>query len=261
MSHAWVKSGEDRLAVRAIIGLTGIATMLAPASLAGLPPVELVPWLAASVALHIGYQLVLVWSYGISDFSLAFPVARGSAPLFTTIGAVIFISELPAALALAGIAAISFGILVIARPGGLNSTGLFAALTTGLLTAGYTLTDAIGVRTATSAMEFIAWFFIAEGATIVAIFCASRRQRAWPLLVTNARSGLAAGLMAVGGFGATLWALRIAPVAVVSGLRETSVLFALLIAGRFLAEPMNKSKIGGSVLIALGAVMILSWTE
>ena len=255
-----MKSGDDKLAVRAVIGLTCIVIMAIPAALVGPPPAGLLPWLAASVALHIGYQLVLVRSYAISDYSLAFPIARGTAPVVTTVAAALFIAELPGPAALAGIGMIALGMLLLCTPAALSRAGLAAALITGLFTAAYTLVDAVGVRSAPRPIDFIAWFFVAEGAVITAVYLAIRRRRAWSGLKAHARPGIAAGVVALAGFGATLWALSVAPVAVVSGLRETSVLFALLFAGRLLEETTTPRKVVAALSITLGAVAILLWT-
>ena len=226
----------------------------------GMPGPHLLPWLGASVALHIGYQLVLVRSYAISDYSLAFPVARGSAPVVATLAAALFLAELPGLLALAGIATIALGILLLCRLGALSRAGLLAALATGLFTAAYTVVDAVGVRAAERPLEFIAWFFVAEGVAILAVFLIVRRRAASFALLAHARTGAAAGIVAILGFGATLWALSLAPIGVVSGLRETSILFALPLGSRMLAERATRQKIAGSLMIALGAVMILLWT-
>lgn len=80
-----LKAGKDKLAVRALIGLTGLVGMIGPALWIGRPSAAVMPWLLAAVALHVVYQLVLIAAYAEADFSLAFPIARGIAPVGTTI--------------------------------------------------------------------------------------------------------------------------------------------------------------------------------
>lgn len=257
VAHGLVKAGSDRLALRAIIGITALAVMLGPALATGPPEPVIVPWLLGSIALHLVYQLVLVRSYALTDFSLAFPVARGIAPVATSLAALLLLGERLAAPAALGIAAISLGIGSLGWRSGMTVQGLVAAIATGLLTAAYTLVDAGGVRAAHSAVHFIAWFFVLEGAGILLIFAAVRRGQAFALATAHAKGGIAAGLVSVAGFGAALWALRLAPVGIVAGLRETSVAIGVVIAALCLGETVGPRKIVAATLITLGAIVIV----
>lgn len=248
-----VKRGEDPLAMRAMIGITcAIAT--APVALwIGVPTTSMALWLAASVAVHLVYQLALVRSYELSDFSVAFPVARAVAPLGTAAASVVAFGEILAVPALFALGAITLGLLVLADRRLIGRSGLAMALVTGLLTTGYTLVDAAGVRAAADPLQFIAWFFLLEGIGIVLIFTCARRGASLSLLSIERRAGMLAGIISLFGFGAALYALRLAPVGLVSGLRESSVAFAMLLAALFLGERMTPRKIVACLLITLGA--------
>lgn len=258
LAHGLIKAGDDKLAVRAVIGFTALVLMIGPAAATGLPQPAIVPWLMGSITLHLAYQLFLVRSYSLTDFSLAFPVARGIAPVATTLTALLLFGDTISASSASGIAAISLGILSLGWRSGMSAHGLLAAIVTGLLTAAYTLVDAGGVRAARDAIHFIAWFFVLEGVGILLIFAALRRKHAWALAVSHANGGIAAGLISVAGFGATLWALRLAPIGVVAGLRETSVAIGVLIAALWLGEPVGRRKIVAAGLITLGAIVVVA---
>ena len=111
-------------------------------------------WLliAASVALHIGYRLFLVKAYETGDLAQTYPLARGAAPLLTTLGGIVLIREIPAGLAILGILLLSAGTLLMSMRGGNGLTverrAIGFAFITSLFVAGYTLTDGMGARSA-----------------------------------------------------------------------------------------------------------------
>lgn len=120
-AHALLKGGTDRLARRAVIGLTGGTAMLPLLLVLPLPGASVAGWLLLAVVLHAGYQLLLVASYNESDFAAAYPVARGSAPVLAAAGAVALLGDRLHASAWAGIALVSAGCLV--RAGGRSLSG------------------------------------------------------------------------------------------------------------------------------------------
>jgi drug/metabolite transporter (DMT)-like permease len=257
IAHSLLKQGADKLAVRAVIGLTAAAAMIAPALLAGAPPPSLRLWLFGAVVLHALYQLVLVESYRINDFSLAFPIARGIAPLLAALGAVAILGEWPSLAGAIGIGAICGGVLLFAPLRHLGARGLLFACLAGLLTALYTVVDAGGVREARQPFDFIAWFFVLDGLTMTAIFLLVRGLGRLSVLRVEARRGVIAGIMTLISFGSALVALRLASVGVVAALREMSVLVSVFIGASVFAEPLSRRKLGGAAAIALGAGLVL----
>jgi multidrug transporter EmrE-like cation transporter len=95
LAHASIKSGKDKLAVQAWVRLFGFALAAPLALRIGLPPASLWPWLIAAAATHAVYQAMLSLSYSISDFSVAYPVARGIAPILTAGAGVALLGEAP----------------------------------------------------------------------------------------------------------------------------------------------------------------------
>ena len=162
ITHALLKSGKNKLAIRTWISLLCFVIALPAGLLVGLPSRDLLPWLITSCLLHALYQFALIWSYAVSDFSTAFPIARGISPVFATALSIAFLGDSLSILTLAGIAIACVGIVGIAAFGTMSRSGLLAAIVTGLLTSLYTIVDAHSVRIAPSAMKFIAWSYVLE---------------------------------------------------------------------------------------------------
>jgi drug/metabolite transporter (DMT)-like permease len=253
-AHATVKGGESKLAVRAWVSLIQCACCLPVALWLGLPSVKLLPWLAAAWVLHVIYQSLIISSYRLSDFSLAFPIARGTAPLVTVGFAALFLGEYLGALTVIGIAILSMGIFFLGWDKGLTGRGFVAATGAGLLTALYTVVDAQGVRLAETALRFIAWFFVLDVLGMPLALFALNGRKAMTMLRHDRRLGLPAAFLSLISFGAALFALDFAPAALVAAIRETSIVIGLLIGTRLFKERVDKTRYLGAIAIAFGAV-------
>jgi drug/metabolite transporter (DMT)-like permease len=257
-AHALLKAGRDKLAVRALIGAVGTVALAPVCFLVPLPTSEMLPWLAASSLLHTIDQLVLIRAYEANDFAVAFPIARGIAPIATALLGVLFLGDHVTVGSWFGIALVSAGILVIAVGRSIAIAGLVAAVVAGLLTTAYTIVDAHAIRLAPIAMTFVAWFFLLDGLVMFSIFAASRQGQIASLLRSESRQGVLAGLTSLIGFSATLFALRLAPTGIVSALRETSIVFGTLIAAFVLHEHVDRRRMAAAVVIVVGAIVILA---
>jgi drug/metabolite transporter (DMT)-like permease len=256
-SHAMLKSGEDQEAVRALCGATWAAAAAGPLLFLGWPSPAMLPWLAGAVVLHSIYSLVLTRSYTLNDFSVAFPIARGTAPLVAIGASALLFGEIPGLAETAGVTAISAGILSLSAGGRIGRAGLIAALTAGVLTAAYTVVDAGGMRASDGVLPFLCWFFFATGSALLLQFRLVAGPAAAARLTRNLRPGIAAGGLAIVSFGSTLVALRYAPVATVSALRETCILVSILIAWLWMKERVTLHSLTAAVLIAAGALLLL----
>ena len=257
-AHALLKVGDDKLAVQAWVRLTGFVLAIPIALTLGPPPFFLWPWILGAAAIHAVYQLVLTWSYTVSDFSVAYPIARGVSPVFTALLGLLFLGDELNMLALIGVATVSCGILALSRNRGVTLTGLFVAVLAGLLTTAYSVVDAKGVRLAPYAMMFIAWFYVAEGFSMPFALVLRDRASAIAALIGNAKTGLAAGVMALLAFLPALFAFKLAPVGAVAALRETSVLIGLVLGGIMIKEKIDRTRIFGALLITFGGLMIIT---
>ncbi|MDJ1016896.1 MAG: DMT family transporter [Paracoccaceae bacterium] len=258
--NAAVKGGPDKLLAMSSVILGHVPFALASLLIAPAPEPASYPYLAAGVALHLGYQLFLVKSYALGDLTQVYPIARGSAPLIV---AVVSVGFLGVALSIGEVVAvllIACGILSLAlvrkADGQRNGRAAALALTTGCFIAGYSLVDGLGARAAGTSLGFFAWLAVFNGG-LMAIFLALRSPETLRAVPKAGR-----GLFIVGGgasfiaFAIVTWGFTQAPIALVAALRETSIIFALLIGVVFLKEPLNLLKVASTMLTICGAVLL-----
>jgi drug/metabolite transporter (DMT)-like permease len=253
------KRADDKYAMRLLIGVFS-AVLVTPA-LFFLPlPHGFAVWmLVATAVVHAVYELLLVKSYESAAFSAVYPVARGSGPLFTTLGAVVLLHEHPAPLVLLGILFVCGGVIAIGishRASEGAMTGLAYALGTGLTIGAYTLIDATGVRSVEQPLTYVLWFFVAHGFCVLvtapgirgrAVVIEARRQ--W-------RLGVLLAALSITTYGSAMLAYRYGATAQLAALRETSVLFGTALAMSFLGETMTFRRWLAALAIAGGAIML-----
>ncbi len=256
--NALVKSSSDKSLDMAVIHLIGSALAIPLVALVGWPPAAAWPYIAASVVIHIGYYIATTQAYKHGDLGLTYPLMRGVAPLLVALSATFTLHETLTPLAWAGILGISCGVLVL----GLSRHALHApkavgfALVNAVIIAIYTVVDALGVRASGHALQYIAALFLLDGWPFALLMFARRgramghyaRQR-WPVATVGA-------LASLGSYGIALWAMTRAPVATVAALRETSVLFAVLIGTWLLKETFTLRRMLGTCAIVGGVMAI-----
>ncbi len=254
--NAVVKLGLDRFSSILFLGLVqgGIALLLLP--FFGLPPTAAWPWVLAGSALHSGYKLALIRAYGHGDLSQVYPLSRGAAPLIVAVAGALFLGEGMDGARTAAVAAIAAGIMLMAGRGGLTRAGLGWALVTACFTAGYTLADGVGARIAGSASAFLLTMIVLDGAIMLGFGLAARGGRAILALLPAWRGGVAAGAMSLSSYWIAVWAFTQAPLAMVAALRETSVLFAMLIAAALLKERLTVRRWAAGALILAGVMLM-----
>jgi drug/metabolite transporter (DMT)-like permease len=257
--NAVVKVQGDRFAsiTRTTFGMTLATLPILP--FVPLPGPAVWPWIVASVIIHIGYRLFLIRAYEHGDLAQAYPLARGTAPLITAIGGIFVLSEVPSRLALAGILMLSLGTLLMSLRGHvatLNRSVVGNALTTSLCIAAYTLCDGSGVRLAPTAISYAVWLFVWDGliATLIGFFYRGRKLLAAP--ARDWLSGIVAGILSAAAYAIAMWAMTKAPVASVASLRETSILFAMLISVFALGEKMTAWRSAAALAIVAGVVAL-----
>lgn len=259
-SHALLKSGQDKLAMQAWTQVSGLMCALPFVLWVGLPELKILPWLFAGWALHTLYYLVLVWSYSTSDYSVAFPIARGIIPIVTTVFGIALLGDALRPLAITGVLIVSAGIILLSFNQGMSRSGLWAAILAGLINAAFSLVDAKGMRVAESPANFLVWYYIIDGVSMPLLFLSRNKGKAWDIGKKDARNGITSGMFALFAFLPTLIAFRIAPVGAVSAIRATSVIFSLFIGGGLLKERLGARRIAGAVLVTMGALAIISST-
>ncbi len=259
--NAMVKVAVDRLGLMAMLAAVASVLSLAAVPLLPLPRPPAWPFLAASVVLHVGYQIFLISAYRHGDLAQVYPIARGSAPLLVTLVTVGALGQALPPQVLAGIALVTTGIMSLSlrsrRPwfrG--NGHAIGYALGTAGFIASYTLCDGFGVRAAGNPHSYTAWLFLLQGLPIVLIAAIVRRRRLIAVATADWRRGLTAGILSLAAYWLVLWALSLGAIAPVAALRETSVVFAAAIGSLFLKEPVTPWRLLAVLLVALGIILL-----
>ena len=256
--NAIIKSGGNT--VLDTVALTVAAALLAAAMLpfTQAPAAASWPWLAASVALHVCYFLMLGAVYRLGDLSHVYPLMRGIAPMLVALAGVLFLGESLSVMVWAGIALICVGILlpVLRHPGVLRERATPLALSIALVISAYTLVDGYGTRASGSSLSYCLWMFLLEAPPIVLVAWLYQRRLVWQHARQKWRRATAGGFCVLGSYSIALWAMVSAPIAAVAALRETSVLFAAIIGCALLKERLGVWRIAGATVIAAGMAML-----
>ncbi|CDL84566.1 DMT family transporter [Xenorhabdus szentirmaii] len=257
--NALVKISVDRfLGISIIVFFAGI--IATPGLLwVGLPTSASLPWLVLSAVLHTGYCLFLSRSYTTGDLSQVYPIARGCAPLITALLSWLILQERLPSFAILGVGLIIVGIMLIAFPKGKKSIRLdqktfLAAVITSVFTACYTLSDGVGSRISENALTYIFWMFAINGWLMGVIMYSKYRNTIGKSIRQYWKQGVLGGLMQLLSYGIVIWAMSHAPIVLVATLRETSVLFAMLLSVVILREPFNKMRLLACVVIVAGII-------
>ena len=263
MHAAWnaiVKVGLDRFSSILLLSLSQgvLSVVLLPFFAA--PLAAAWPWVVASAVLHVGYKLFLIRAYQHGDLSQVYPLARGTAPLIVALVGALFLGEVMTWGKTAAVVAIGLGVILMANGRGgidrLSRTALGFALGTACFTAGYTLVDGVGARLAETAAGFTLWMFALDACGMAAVALATRGTGAIAALRPALVSGSIAGALSLGAYWIAIWAFTQAPLAMVAALRETSVLFAMLIGVVLLGERAGVWRWGAAGLILAGVVLM-----
>jgi drug/metabolite transporter (DMT)-like permease len=252
--NALLRGSADRLWSVTIMSFTMTAASIPMALLLPLPGPASWPYLCVSAALQVGYSIFLVLAYRHAELGQVYPIVRGFVPLLVTVGAAIVVGERPSLLSMTGIGLISFGIISLAvGKQGAKTIAIAAALMTGAIIASYTVTDGIGARKAGNPFTYSTWIFILYGILMPLYYLVTRGTLAIHRSALETLTALTAGLVQLITYVVVIWAFTLSPIAPISALRETSIVFAALIGRIFLNETLSIHRLASCVVIACGA--------
>jgi drug/metabolite transporter (DMT)-like permease len=259
--NATIKRGLDPLATTALISIGAAVVSALCLPIVGLPAAAAWPWCAASVLIHLVYFAALIESYRAGDMGQVYPIARGSAPLMTAIATTAFVGERLGLAGWGGIILLVAGVIVLSLRGGralarLDRRAVGFALFTAVTICAYSVVDGVGARLAGEANAYSVALFTGTGPVMLAYALARRGRSVVPAMARSFGIGLAGGALQLGSYGIAIWAMTVAPIAIVAALRETSVLFGALIAVTFLREPLRASRIVAALMIVAGLTLI-----
>jgi drug/metabolite transporter (DMT)-like permease len=259
--NAVVKKGLDPLATTVLMSIGATLIAIPLVWFTGLPAPAAWPWLVASVLIHLFYFAALIESYRGGDMGEVYPIARGAAPLLTASGSLLLISESIGVQAWIGIVLLAGGVVLMSLRGGrdlarLDRRAVGFALFTAVTICAYSLVDGIGARLAGSAPAYSVALFVGIGPVMLAYALAQRGAGVITMMRPYWGTGLAGGALQFGSYGIAIWAMTVAPIAIVAALRETSVLFGALIAVVVLREPLKPVRVVAALAIVTGLVLI-----
>ena len=254
--NALLRGGANRaqsmLVINLTLGLAGLVMM----AVAGLPSSASALYVVASGLIHLVYNALLVRMYRSGDLGETYPVARGSSPALVSLCGSLFAGEWMGLIGAVGIGLVCGGIFMLAMAKGrLHAMNLPSALATGVSIAAYTVVDGLGVRASGNWIAYTGGMF-AFFLAVPLWYLARRRRAMFVVPATEAAKAAGGGLIALGAYGAIIWAMQANPMGAVSALRETSVVFAALLGVVFLGERLTALRIAACCIIAAGAVCV-----
>src|SRR5258708_4814862 len=258
--NALVKADGDRVALIKVMFSTQFACSMCLIPFVALPARESWPYLCTSAMLGTGYMLFLNWAYGIGDLSHVYPFARGIAPLIVAIVSVAFLGEPMSHIGEVAVVLIALGVASLALTRG--TAGLreprpvFLSFVAGGFVGAYTITDAIVARSAVCPHGYMVWVSLFYSALVVGSFQMLQRGRATPVVGSSRRNGVISGLMSYGSSWVAIWAFTVAPMALVSALRETSTVFAVIIGVVFLHERLSLTRLVSIATTLIGTTFL-----
>jgi drug/metabolite transporter (DMT)-like permease len=259
--NALIKIGLDPLSTTALIALGSAVVAIVCLPFFGMPAAAAWPWVVASGIIHLGYFAALIESYRTGDLGQVYPIARGSAPLMTAAASTFFVGESLSVLSWSGIVVLAAGVLLLSARGGraferVDRRAVGFAFATALTICTYSIVDGIGARISLNPESYVSWVFIANALLLVPYaFWRDGREVSAAMRRFWLR-GLVGGTLSAVSYGTVLWAMTLAPIAIVATLRETSVLFGAAIAVAVLKEPLRAVRIAAALLIVAGLVLI-----
>ncbi|HTP06932.1 MAG TPA: EamA family transporter [Anaerolineae bacterium] len=269
LSNALIKLSRDKLAFT--------WWMLTASVIIGFPLIFLVGqpqpigWLIVIVSglIEAVYFITLTRAYSLGDLSQVYPIARGSAPLFVLIWALLFLGERPTPIGVGGIFVVVIGLYLVNLPSlaawnrpllGFKSPAARWALLTGLLISIYSSIDKVGVRYIDPLPYLYVFLVVAWMVLSAQLLNADRRSALRAELGADKRrllfSATAVALLGDGAYALVLAALRLSPVSYVSPVRELSVVIGAWLGVRFLGEPGGRLRIVAATLVASGIIVI-----
>ena len=259
--NATIKGGLDPLATTVLISIGAALVSLVFLPVTGLPAAAAWPWCATSVLIHLVYFAALIESYRAGDMGQVYPIARGSAPLMTAVATTAFIGERLGLLGWCGILLLAAGVLLLSLRGGrdlarLDRTAVGFALFTAVTICAYSVVDGVGARLSGSANAYSVMLFVGIGPVMLIYALARRGHEVIAAMGQSWGIGLAGGGLQLGSYGIAIWAMTVAPIAIVAALRESSVLFGAVIAVVFLKEPLRAGRVAAALMIVAGLALI-----
>lgn len=255
--NAFLRSGGDRLWTVTIMSFASTVFALPFLLIYPVPASGAWLYIVLSAILQVGYSIFLVAAYRYGELGQVYPIVRGTVPLLVTLGGFIITGDTLNSYQIAGVVLTALGIMSLALGKGRASTSsILFALATGAIIAAYATVDSVGVRRTGQSEAYTAWVLVLYGLFLPTAFFALRRRLVVDFRAPDTWKALGGGLVAMVAYGVVVAAFALGPAGPITALRETSVVFAVLIGWMFLGEALSTRRIFACLIVAAGAILL-----
>ncbi len=225
-----------------------------------LPTLESIPYIILSAIIHQGYQYNLISAYKVGDLTKVYPIARGTGPIVATIISIIFLGLLITKFQALSVVLICFGIIILgmfSESSTKNNKAVIYSLATGFFIGMYSLADGHGARISLSPLSFLGWSFILNAIIFPFVLKYMGYSNIFSRVMKEAKL-----IFWIGGtlsyivYGIVVWSFTKAPIPLVAALRESSIVFSILIGFFFLKERITFIKVLSILVIFVGVVLL-----
>ena len=258
--NAMVKKEDDKYVSLTAIVLGHVPISIAVIFFTPILSVQSIPYIFVSAIFLSGYEWCLLSAYRLEDYTKVYPIARGTAPIFIVILSLLLFDVSILKFELIGILIISFGIIILGFQKiktFKNFSAVVYALGTGLFISGYSITDGYGGRMSASPLNYTAWLMILNAIIFLILLKIMNKPGVVKKVLNKGKK-----IFFIGGtlsyivYGTIIWAFTQASVPTVAALRETSIIFALLIGTFFLKEKFTPVKNAAVLTIFFGVILL-----
>ena len=258
-----VKKGNDKYVSLTAVVLGHIPISIVVIFFTPILSFQSIPYIFVSAIFLSGYEWCLLSAYRLEDYTKVYPIARGTAPIFIVILSLLLFDVSILKFELVGILVISFGIIILVFQNiktFKNFPAIVYALCTGLFISGYSITDGYGGRVSASPLSYTAWLMILNAVIFSILLTIMNKPGVVKRVLREGKKiFFIGGTLSYTVYGTIVWAFTQASVPTVAALRETSIIFALLIGTFFLKEKFTFLKAAGVLTIFFGVMLLKSF--
>ncbi len=259
--NGMIKRHEDKYIALTAVVLGHIPLAIIVLFFTPLVSVNSVPYIIISAIFLAGYEWCLLSAYRLEDFTKVYPIARGSAPIFIVIFSFLFFSENISTFELMGIFTISLGIIILSLKNFKDikkNSAILYAVVTGFFISCYSITDGFGGKISFSPLNYTAWLMIFNAIFAFPILLVIMKKiKVFKGVFTKGKKiFFIGGSFSFTAYAIVVWAWTQAPIPTVAALRESSIIFAILIGVFFLKEKITLLKISSIILIFIGVFLL-----
>ena len=256
--NGMVKKHKDKVISVSAIVFGHVPMALVVMLFMPLPTLESVPYIILSAIIHQGYQVYLISAYKFGDLTKVYPVARGTGPIVATLISILVLGVVFSKFQIISIILISFGIIILgllSKNSQNSNKALIYSLATGFFIGIYSLTDGYGARISLSPLSFLGWSFILNAMIFPFTLKLMNYSNVFNRVIKEAKLVFwVGGTLSYIVYAIVVWAFTKAPIPLVAALRESGIIFSIIIGIFFLNEKISIYKIISIILIFLGVM-------